>query len=359
MDSTTLKGTVQGYFDRAFTELTEDEFNTPLANSAFGVKARLAPNSGTFVQFRRFGELPLDVGTANDSPKTYGETQEPAAPMALSDEVFQVSTVEIAGYIPFRPKLLMQDPVDIMKISKKRLLKWARRMIHTVCNDRFVVPLGVAVTNLSNTYVEAPKPFRTIFAGGVAGFTGMKDDAYLTLADVSRAASLLRNAGVPTINGRYACVIDSPGIEQIKLGDSKFAELIKRFEGMNNRVFGEGDMIDYGGVFFTLQSDPYRCQLPAEGGALRTRKSAGKVRVAHVFGANAWGYLDMGDAGGEQRRALAPSFKVQDITVTGNLITCAVRMPVQAMVMQRDYGVNLAYTSAFDEKPTDLPDEDA
>ncbi len=359
MDSTTMKGTIQGYFDRAFSELSEEEFNTPLANSAFGVKAKLAPNSGTFVQFRRFGELPLDVCAASDSPKTYGETEEPAASMALTDEVFQVSTVEIAGYIPFRPKMLSQDPADIMKISKQRLLKWARRMIHTVANDRFVVPIGVAMTNLSNTYVEAPQPFRTIYAGGVAGFAAMRDDAYLTLADVSRAASMLRNANVPTINGRYACVIDSPGIEQIKLGDSRFADLIKRFEGLNNRVFGAGDMVDYGGVFFTQQSDPYRCNLPAQGGALRTRKNTGKVRVCHVFGAKAWGYLDMGDAGGEQRRALAPSFKVQDITVTGNLITCAVRMPVQAMVMDRDYGVNLAYTSAFDEKPSDLPDEDA
>lgn len=49
MDSTTMKGTVQRYFDRAFDEMTDKELETPLANSGLGVKAKLAPNSGTFV----------------------------------------------------------------------------------------------------------------------------------------------------------------------------------------------------------------------------------------------------------------------------------------------------------------------
>ena len=43
MDSTTMKGTVQGYFDRAFDEMTDKELETPLANSGLGVKAKLAP----------------------------------------------------------------------------------------------------------------------------------------------------------------------------------------------------------------------------------------------------------------------------------------------------------------------------
>jgi len=43
MDTTTMKGTVQGYFDRAFDEMTDKELETPLANSGLGVKAKLAP----------------------------------------------------------------------------------------------------------------------------------------------------------------------------------------------------------------------------------------------------------------------------------------------------------------------------
>ena len=92
---------------------------------------------------------------------------------------------------------------------------------------------------------------------------------------------------------------------------------------------------------------------------LRTRAAYDAEQVATDWGDRFQGYLDLGEAGSKQRQLLAPKFKVQDITVTGNRITCALRFPVQAMVMQRDYGLNLAYVSAFDEVPGDLPDEDA
>ena len=357
MDSTTMKGTVQGYFDRAFDEMTDKELETPLANSGLGVKAKLAPNSGTFVQFRKFGDLALATEANSDSPKMYGETEEPSASMVVPDDIFQVSTQDLAGYLSFRPKLLLQDPSDIMAVSKRRLNRWVRRMIHTVVNDRFVRPLAVAVTNLDSAYVAAPKPFRMIYAGGAAAFAGMREDSFVTIADIFRGAALLRNGRAPSIDGRYACVMDSAGIEQIKFGDSKFTDLIKGFEDKNNRVFGAGDMIDYGGVAFVRQDDPYRCNLPDVGGAVQTRCNTGKVRVAHLFGANAFGYLDLGEAGSPTRRTLAPTFKCQDITITGTLLTCAVRMGFQAMVVERNFGLNLAYTSAFDEVPTDLPDE--
>ena len=45
MDSTTMKGTVQGYFDRAFDEMTDKEVENPLANSGLGVKAKLAKSN--------------------------------------------------------------------------------------------------------------------------------------------------------------------------------------------------------------------------------------------------------------------------------------------------------------------------
>ena len=44
MDTTTMKSKVQGYFDLAFDEMTDRDYETPLANSGLGVKAKLAPN---------------------------------------------------------------------------------------------------------------------------------------------------------------------------------------------------------------------------------------------------------------------------------------------------------------------------
>jgi hypothetical protein len=359
MNLTALKGTVQGYFDRAVVEVAQTDYETPLANSELGYQAKLAPNTGTFVQFRVIGELPLDTQANSDSPKTYTDEQEPSAAMTLSDEVFQASIEEIAGYVSLRARLIEQDPIDILPTVKKRFVKWARRMIHTLANDRMVIPMGAPVTNLSNTYIEAPLPFRSIYAGGKAAFSGMQAEDFISLPDILRAVALLRNANVPMIKDRYACVIDSAGIQQLALGDSRFGDRVEAFKDSKQRVLSAGDTIDYAGVLFKVQSDPYRCHLPGAGGELRVRKNAGKVRVCHIFGENAWGYLDLGEAGSKQRQLLAPNFKVQDITVTGNHITCALRFPVQCLVMRRDYGLNLAYVSAFDEVPGDLPDEDA
>ncbi len=75
MDLDTLKGTVRGYLDRAFDEMTDKELENPLANNGLGVKAKLAPNSGTFVQFRKFGELALATEANSDSPKMYGDAE--------------------------------------------------------------------------------------------------------------------------------------------------------------------------------------------------------------------------------------------------------------------------------------------
>ena len=51
----------------------------------------------------------------------YGETEVPSASMVVPDDIFQVSTQDLAGYLSFRPKLLLQDPSDIMAVSKRRL----------------------------------------------------------------------------------------------------------------------------------------------------------------------------------------------------------------------------------------------
>ena len=357
MDTTTLKGTIKGYLEKAFQEMGDKEFSTPLANSVLGEKAVLAPNQGTYAQFRKWGELPLDLATTgSESPQFYSESEEPAAPMELSDEVFQVSVKEISGYITLRPKLLAQDPVDTMRKSKEKMATWIRRMVHVVVNDRLVRPLDTPVTNLDSDYVKAPPPFRTVFAGGVASYNSLLADNFLSMADIFRCSAILRNSkAVPFKGNRYACVISGAGIEQLKLGDSQFADLIKRFEDKNTKMFGAGEMIDYGGVYFVAQDDDYRSAFASEGGSLGVRRTSGKVRVAHVLGKGGFGYLDFGKPGSVQRRTLTPQFKVQDITVTGTLITVAVRMAVQAMVLDQDKGLNLAYCSSFDETVSDLP----
>ena len=44
MDSSSMKGTVHGCFDRAFDEMPDRDLENPFANSGPGVKANLDPN---------------------------------------------------------------------------------------------------------------------------------------------------------------------------------------------------------------------------------------------------------------------------------------------------------------------------
>ena len=67
------------------------------------MKARLTPNSGTFVQFRKFGDLALATEANCDAPKMYGETEETRASMVVPYDIFQVSTQDLAGYLSFWP----------------------------------------------------------------------------------------------------------------------------------------------------------------------------------------------------------------------------------------------------------------
>lgn len=361
MTTSTLSGTIQAYLERKFQEMGDREFQTPLAASPFGEKAELAVNAGTFAQFRTWGEFDVShTSGANHAPKEYGESEEPSDAMELEDNIFQAGLSELAGYVSLGHIVRATDPVNVSRKAQERFRTWCRRETHRLVNTRFVQAFPTVVTNLDSQKVEAPKPFKTIYAGGVTSFAGLRADNFITMADIFRAAAILRNSKAPGIrNDQFVCVIDNAGIEQLKLGDPNFRDLIKRSEDKTQAVFGAGKMIPYGGVFFAPQHDPYTCKLSAEGGTLAARQDGGKVRVCHVLGRGAFGYLDFGKAGTVQRRTLTPTFKVQDITVTGVTMTMGLRMQVQAMVLNRDFGLNLAYTTPFDEDFDSIPDDQA
>jgi hypothetical protein len=79
----------------------------------------------------------------------------------------------------------------------------------------------------------------------------MQAEDFISLPDILRAVALLRNANVPMIKDRYACVIDSAGIQQLALGDSRFGDRVEAFKDSKQRVLSAGDTIDYAGVLFT------------------------------------------------------------------------------------------------------------
>jgi hypothetical protein len=105
------------------------------------------------------------------------------------------------------------------------------------------------------------------------------------------------------------------------------------------------------GVTFMVGEDDYRCNLPNSGGALTTRRNTGGVFVGHMYGRGAYGYLTLGN----NRGALTPRFKTQDISITGTHTTIGFRIPFRGPVLRQNFGVNIAGTSKFTEKVADLP----
>lgn len=355
MDFDKFRGTLKIAFDSMFQDMNKEVFDTPLANSELGLKATLKPGAGTAMEFRSFSEIaPSKTSAANHAPTEYGMRDDSVAELAYTDDVYQISPSRISGYIKMYPNEGDQDPVNFQLMNAEKLTTWVHRMLHRLVNNRFLVAPAQAITNLKDEAIAGPGVFKTIFAGGKL-FNTMDSGSFISITDIQRAVSILKNGKARMLkDGRYACVIDMAGIQQLAFGDSAFRDVLKRFEDKSQKVFGAGEMVDFAGVRFIIQDDAYRCKLASQGGSLAARQDDGIVRVCHILGASSFGYLDFGGKNSAQRRSLTPTLTIKDQTITGVMATVAVSMFAQAMVLNTKWGLNLAYTSAFDESSDDI-----
>lgn len=353
----TLTGTVQKYMEDSWQEMPELDFRTPLANSSVLEKATIPANSGTYAEFRTFDHFAIEASSAsNDTPKTYAENAEPADSIAIGTNVKQLSFEIIADYAYLGNVQIATDKVDLMRKMKEEFSILIRRKIHKLTNDRFVRPITANVLNSATSPTPLPTPLKTIFGSKAQGFADLTADSVITPNDIKRAVSALRNSNVPGVYGdKYACFIDNALWMQLQ-EDDEFKDQVKRVEDMNRKVFQDGGMIDWGGVRFIMQDDPYRAALPiaAVTNVLTLRKDTGKVHVCHILGKNCAGYVDFGKPGTVERRTMTPKFKVQDISATGTGPTIGWRMAFQACVLDSLRGINIAATSRFDESMSDL-----
>ncbi len=355
--TSTLAGTIQKYFEDSWMEMPEEELRLPLANNADFEVASIPANGGQYAEFRKFGKLTVEAASAtDDTPKTYAENTEPSAPVALSSEIIQVPFELLRDYVDLGNVTLATDPTDLMRKNKDALTLLIRRKQHQLANSHMVKQL-TRVLNSSDIPAAAtylPAGFKCIYTGGAQVFNDVTADHLFTVNVFKKARTLLANAQVPRMkNGRYLAIVDEAIVAQL-LEDSVFRDIVKRHQDTTQKSFGTGSMLDWEGMTWLVQDDPYRCNLAAAGGALANRKNTGKVRVAHVLGKGAFGYVDAGKAGSIQRRTLRPTFKVQDISLTGTNVTVGYTMAFQACVLDDTRGLNIAGCSQFDESVADL-----
>lgn len=350
----TVSGTIQKYFERSWMDLPQEDFRTPLANSQLLERAVIPRNKGQYAEFRTFDHLTIETNGTDDSPKTYGENAEPSSPLVLSASVVQVAFEMLADYLEIGNVADATDSTGLVKKGKEEMMLVVRRKIHRLTNDRCVKTITANVLNASLSPSPLPQPFKTLFASGAADYGELTSDSVHTMADYKRARSALRNSRAPGIFGSlYAAIIDEAIKDQL-LDDPNFRDAAKRHEDMTQKAFGMGTMMDYEGMRWIIQDDAYRCALPAASGALTTRSDSGLVHVGHVLGKSAMGYVDFAGSNSLQRRTLRPQFKVQDISSTGTGPTIGWRMPYQAIVLNRNRGLNVAGTSRYNETVSDL-----
>ncbi|MBU1778028.1 MAG: hypothetical protein KJ899_15490 [Gammaproteobacteria bacterium] len=351
-----VSGNIQKYFTDKWMDLDQNDYDTPLANSALLETATIPKNKGQFAEFRRFDDFAIEATSGtDDTPKTYSETDEPSSPLDMSASVFQVPFQILTDYVQIGNIADATDPTGLIKKAYENFKTLVRRKIHMFVNSRCVKEITDNLREDSSTLATTlPEPFKNTFAGGVEIYENMTATSYLTMDDIRRGVSLLRNTpGFRAIDGdMVACILPQALIDQLKV-DKEFREVVRYHSQMVDKVMVKGMIADWEGVRFIREDDPYRCKLASEGGALANRNNNGRVYAAHLLGKGAMGYVDFADP--TVRRRLSPKFKVQDISVTGTGPTIGYRMAVQACVLNQSRGLNIFGCSKFGTSVTDLP----
>lgn len=323
---TGLTGAIQKYLSKKL--LLEKKFETPLANAEFGVVATIPKNAGQYVEFRLFGDIA--------EPAYVAEGTDPVSGATLTSSVVQVPLREIAGYISVSNMELDTDWVNFLDQAYEKLKVALLRTCHKATQTALLTTATATYYGISFTNTKCP----TIYANAKANFAALAPADYLTLADFIRGRTRLENSRVPKINGLYTAVICASIRQQLE-EDDRFFDVVKRNEAMAKKTVIPGHIMDFEGMRWVEQSEPFRETL---GGTEGTRADTGAVRTAHLFGQECFGYSKM--AG---KDAKSPKFKVQDVTKTGCETTIGYRVPFVAATIQPTNGLNLKGTSKYSE----------
>ena len=336
-----LQGVVQKYLVPAWMDLKMEEFRTPLVNSPMALQATIPNNNGQEAEFRKFDHFTPDGAL-------FAETAEPGSSETLQASVVNSPIEELSSFISLGHLLRSTDLINITQKATMLIREKAKRDAHILNTIRFVNNTTITNFGLSRSHTA----FTTLFAGGADSFADVTQGNLHRMQDWKNAQSALRNSNVPTVeDGKYIGIIDDAILNKLLDDDKKFLRVLERSPTQSQRdtVFGDAHLVDFNGIRWVMHDDSYRADLDEEGGALATRVAGGKVHVGHLLGQQAFGQVTLGGAS-----PLRPTFKVQDITVTGIETTIAYRIPYQVINLDSEWGLNIAGTTNYSESVSDL-----
>ena len=331
--STTLDA-VQRYWQKKWSNLPVEEYETPLANSKYLQEATIPKGVGGSAYFRRINHFAPTTALVDETAE--GDQQ------ALTFETVEVPIKELVSQIAIGHMANDVDPVDLIDWSFKEFVTWVRRSQHLIVGKTMVNGFSDTVFGTLREY----DGFQTIFAGGAPSYGGLTPGSVATVADFVDATDRIRNARAPKHGSdKYVCVIDEAMLCDLMDQDSDLNTIVKQHRDLTTAV-EQNKMISfpYKGLNWIPMSESWRTKLNAEGGAISTYDSGGKVHYSHIFGANSVGYVNHGSPALRK----SPKFKVQDISVTGITTTIGFRIPMNVVVLKDTWGINVAGTSNHD-----------
>jgi len=335
---------VEQYLEKKY--LAERTFETPLVQSKYFSKINLPKMAGQYIKFTRRNKMRL--------PEVAKESTDPLSASILSYEQINAPIEFINDYVSISVIAQLTGWIDLAKDAKELTFEAIRRYLNRSVQAAFLMgrckpgyrnssgttdgstyphfwteaEATVTLYGQSFTFQTAP----SYFGGGKAAFSDLQADDFVTMQLFRNARVRMKNAGArPFGDGKFAVVLSDSMKSDLERDDEYFQMAIRNAKGQDSLF--KGELCDYAGIHWIAEDEPWTL---ARGGSAVTLVSGGDTHVAQMFGEDSFGSMSLGGA-----NAAKPTFKVQDTSKTGNVMTIGYLVPSQQLVLQPNWAANI------------------
>lgn len=342
---TTGYALIEQYLEKKY--LAERTFESPLVQSKYFSKLNLPKMAGQYIKFTRRNKMRL--------PEVAKEGLDPLSASILSYEQLNAPIEFLNDYVSISVMAQLTSWIDLAKDAKELTFEAIRRYMNRAVQAAFLMgrpkpgyrnaagatvgdatyphfwteaEATVTLFGQSFSFQAAPK----YYGGGKAAFSDLQADDYATMQMFRNARVRMKNAGArPFADGKYAVVLSDSMKADLERDDEYFQAAIRNAKASD--MLFKGEVADYAGCHWIVDDEPWTLQ---RGGSPVSLVAGGDVHVGQVIGEDSFGIMRLGGAD-----AARPTFKVQDVSKTGNTMTIGYLVPNQQLVLQPDWAANV------------------
>lgn len=347
LDDSDGRALVREYLDKTWLERVN--FESPLANTAWGMVKGIPNNEGQYITMSRKNHLRRPETMATPG----GRGSDPASGALLGTEKVVVPIEFIHEYLPIGTVANMTSWADLEEWAEEDMPIALKRRAHELVQNAFIsgrktpgvydssgdqttvfdqaAQATVTLYGLSFTFQAAPH----FYAGGHDTWALLAAGSGKTaMSDLDDIALGLKLAGAPTINGKLICSLSASMMTDM-LSDAGLPEIVKKSIEGGSKVLIDGVerkfLGSFGNLHYVEDPEPFT---EDPGGTESYRAEWGSIHSAMIFGAKSFGFFPLGK---KQSKKWKPQFKVQDITKTGYEKTIGYLTPFQTAIVNPNW----------------------